>query len=497
VNRLDIPYQRLAGAVVARPVYALAILGALVVVVLVALGVVDSAGAMLAFGTLAGAPPPTAVPSQIEVSSLAGKSLADLRGMRNQRNDVLHEIFEQAGDQLDMSKVTRIEGDSAAKAAEIKRLNTETTEIGKAIDSLAELEGIRDGIPKDRQSAGKAIGLGRADGDEQNAEPEGNPRAIKALLEADNPFTKARTAGQKFSVYKDRRYEIGELSWQDFQALKATITLSDISPVSVRQPSIVPSAQERFTVSDLMLEGTIDGKTWSYMEETTFTNTAAETAENVAKPEATLDFTERTDTLAKIPVWIPATDEVLEDNAGFESYVKGRLVFMVEQRREQQLLVGDGTLPNLSGITDRSGIQTQAKGADPTPDAFYKAMVKIMTTGDADPTGHVINPLDWQDIRLLRTIDGVYIWGNPADAGPERLWGLPVRVTSAMTQNTGLTGAFRPFAQVFRKPGAGIVVAVSTEHASFFIENKVAILAEERLLLAVYRPAAFCTVTGI
>jgi hypothetical protein len=29
------------------------------------------------------------------------------------------------------------------------------------------------------------------------------------------------------------------------------------------------------------------------------------------------------------------------------------------------------------------------------------------------------------------------------------------------------------------------------------VENKVAILAEERLLLAVYRPAAFATVTGI
>ncbi|MEO5965216.1 MAG: phage major capsid protein, partial [Candidatus Limnocylindrales bacterium] len=126
-----------------------------------------------------------------------------------------------------------------------------------------------------------------------------------------------------------------------------------------------------------------------------------------------------------------------------------------------------------------------------------KAMVKVMTTGDADPTGHVINPLDWQDIRLLRTADGIYIWGNPSEAGPERLWGLPVRVTSAMTQNTGLTGAFTPFAQVFRKAGAGITVTVSTEHASFFVENKVAILAEERLLLAVYRPAAFCTVTGI
>lgn len=426
-------------------------------------------------------------------------TLAQLREERNAKAKHLHEIFTEAGPDLDMSKVTKIDGDSAAKAAEIKRLNTELSEVGAKVDQLAELEGYRDNLPTqaERTSAGKAIGLERADGDEPATATEGNARAIKALLEQDSAFTKARAAGQKFASYRDRRYDIGELSWDDFKAIKATITLGDIAPVSTRTPAIVPSAQERFTVSDLILEGTIDGKTYSYMEETTFTNAAVETAEDTAKPESTLDFTERTDSLVKIATWIPATDEVLDDNAGFESYVKGRLVYMVEQRREQQILVGDGTLPNLSGITDRSGIQTQAKGADPTPDAFYKAMVKVMTTGDADPTGHVINPLDWQDIRLLRTADGIYIWGSPSEAGPERLWGLPVRVTSAMTQNTGLTGAFTPFAQVFRKPGAGITVAVSTEHSTFFTENKVAILAEERLLLAVYRPAAFCTVTGI
>jgi HK97 family phage major capsid protein len=107
----------------------------------------------------------------------------------------------------------------------------------------------------------------------------------------------------------------------------------------------------------------------------------------------------------------------------------------------------------------------------------------------------VLHPNDWQDVRLLRTADGIYIWGSPADAGPERIWGYPVRVTTAITENTGLVGAFRSMAQVFRREG--LTVVASTEHASNFTSNLVTILAETRLALAVYRPAAFCSVTGI
>ncbi len=425
-------------------------------------------------------------------------TLVQLREERNAKAKSLHDIFTEAGPEMDMSKVTLIDGDSATKAAEIRRLNDELSDVGKQVDEAAALEDIRDSLPTEaeRRSAGKSVGLTIAEqGDEDRS---ANPRALKAMIEADEKVADMRAHGRKFSELANYQHEIGEVSLGDLEAMKTTITLATGGgPVEDRRPVPVLSAQNRFTVSDLMSAGTITGNTFTYMEETTFTNAAAETAEGTAKPEGALALTKRTETLAKIAEWIPATDEVLEDNEGFESYVRARLIFGVEKRREQQLLTGTGVAPNLLGITNRSGIQTQAKGTDPTPDAFYKAMVKVMTTGDADPDAHVINPLDWQDIRLLRTADGIYIWGSPSESGPERLWGLPVRVTSAMTENTGLTGAFRPFAQVFRKAGAGVRVLVSTEHASFFTENKVAILAEERLLLAVYRVTAFCTVTGI
>jgi len=242
-----------------------------------------------------------------------------------------------------------------------------------------------------------------------------------------------------------------------------------------------------------MLQGTTDSNVLSYYEETTFTNAAATVAEGDSKPESALAFTERTDTVRKIATWIPATSEFLEDNAGIRSYIDGRLRFMVEREEEDQLLNGDGTAPNISGILDRS---IQSIGSTDDVKAIYQAITEVRVDGQAEPDAVVIHPLSWQNIRLAQDQNDQFYGPGPfAPDTVERLWGLRVRVTPLIAEGTALVGAFRPFAQVFRK--GGITVTASTEHSTYFVENKVAILAEERLALAVYRPTAFCKVTGL
>jgi hypothetical protein len=400
----------------------------------------------------------------------------------------LHEVLVEAGPEIDLDRVTRLTGSSAEKAAWMKQQHETLAELGAESDRLENLKTI--GEMNEAVWRKQTAPIGRPPMNGGTAGPDGarllHERSLRQLL-AEHPGMKDLRAGSRASVML-------ELPLLDFKTL---ITLANASPQADRRGLVTMALEER-TVGDMMLQGETSSNQVEYYEETTVTNNAATVAEGIAKAESALGWTLRNEPIRKIATWIPATDEVLADVPFMESQIRGRLSYMVERVEERQLLNGNGVAPNILGILQRPGIQTQAKGTDPTPDTIYRAMQRVRGSagaGFAEPSGVVLHPDDWTDIRLLRTADGIYIWGNPADPGPERIWGKEVRQTTEIPSGTGLVGAFRPFSEVLRR--AGITVTMSTEHASYFIENKVAILAEERLGLAVYRPSAFCTCTGI
>jgi HK97 family phage major capsid protein len=74
-------------------------------------------------------------------------------------------------------------------------------------------------------------------------------------------------------------------------------------------------------------------------------------------------------------------------------------------------------------------------------------------------------------------------------ATPAMLWGVPVVQSYSFEPGDFLVGAFKLAATLFDREEAQILV--STENQDNFIRNMVTILCEERLGLAVTRPAAF------
>lgn len=272
-------------------------------------------------------------------------------------------------------------------------------------------------------------------------------------------------------------------------------TTSGYAPESIRIGGFVEDATRPIQLLDIIPMGQTSYENVKYMEETTRTHGAAEKAEGATFAESAFAFTERTSPVEKITDSLPVTDEQLEDVPFIQGYINSRLMFGLRQRLDSQVLLGDGSAPNLRGIKNIVGIQTQAKGADPTPDAFFKAMTKLRITGRVMPTHHVIHPTDWEKIRLLRTADGVYIWGNPSEAGPERIWGLPIVQVDSDSAGTGYSISAQPaWMSLFEKRGVDMQVGYT---GTQFAEGKRTIRADMRYAFVVFRPAAICSVTGI
>jgi HK97 family phage major capsid protein len=262
-------------------------------------------------------------------------------------------------------------------------------------------------------------------------------------------------------------------------------------------PGVVPVPLRPPVVADLLTNGPTSSNAIVYLKETAYTNAAATVAEGAAKPESAITFQQVTDVVQKIAHFLPVTDELLEDVPAIGTYIDTRLMLGVQLTEDDQLVSGSGIAPNILGLLNRPGLAPAVVRTDPdtNADAIAKQMAAIRASTFLEPTGTIIHPTRWESILLLKNTLGNYIASSPfMPPTVPTLWGKPVAISKVVPLGTALvvTGSM---ATIFRR--GGINVQASNSHQDFFIKNLVAIRAEERIALCVFRPAAFGTVTGL
>lgn len=437
------------------------------------------------------------------MSDIKGLTLNQAQEKLGAKQDELGKVFAEAksDDGYDYRQVKclgdEVKGDSIAVAERVKAMNGELEDLAKHIETLSAADKAAADLEA-RQKGQRHFPLPGSGGQPAN---QNQFKSLGQLVGESAQYKAWKDRGSRDGV----NIKLEDVSLSDFLAKAAQFdtigrkalmsTSAGYAPESIRQPGFVEAPTRPIQLLDILPTAMIGMDTVKYMEETTRTHAAAEANEGAAYAESTFAFTERSVPVEKITDSLPVTDEQLEDALMIEGYINARLAFGVRQRLDSQCLIGNGTAPNLRGILNVAGIQTQAKGADPVMDALYKAMVKIRLIGRAMPTHHNIHPNDFQDIRLTRTADGIYIFGSPMDAGPDRLWGLPVVQNDALTEGTALVGSFEPsWITLFERRGIDIAMGyVGTQ----FTAGLRTIRADMRAALVLMRPAAFSTVTGI
>jgi HK97 family phage major capsid protein len=265
---------------------------------------------------------------------------------------------------------------------------------------------------------------------------------------------------------------------------------SDVIVAPDRLSGIVGGAYRSLRIRDVLPSGVTTSNMVEYTRELAFTNNAAETAEGATKPESVLTFELASAKVATIAHWLKVSKQVLEDSAVLESYINNRLRYGVEKRYDEQLLKGNGTGQNISGIIDGGNFTAFTPEIGETALDSLNRMIEAVATADYAATGIIMHPADWHKIERLKvgTADARYVIGNPSGAMMPMIWGLPVVVTTAMTSGSAVVGAFDISHQIFDR--VGVQVDMSESDDTNFQKNLLTVRAEARGCLATYRPAS-------
>jgi HK97 family phage major capsid protein len=291
---------------------------------------------------------------------------------------------------------------------------------------------------------------------------------------------KAATPGKRFDV-----------SAPAFKAATDTQTspAGAVDYATTFDTNVVTAARTPLVVRDLFAAEQISGSTLVYLVEGAIQGAPAVTAEGAEKPQVHFaDPTPKTVSLAKVACHIKESDEYINDYPFLASAINGRLLYelgLVEQNK----LVTD--------LLATTGIQTGTYAATGTAtdiaDAILQAAMDVQSGSGFAADGILINPADWYILRAGK-YNGQYYGGGYFGAQDiPNIWGIPVCVSTAVASGTVVVGAFKTCGSVVANGGVA-VEAVNTNEDDF-VKNLMTIRAEERLALAVRRPAGFKKLT--
>lgn len=360
----------------------------------------------------------------------------------------------------------RIEASDAEAIAEGEKLQAEIETKSAEIEQAEKKAALLNVIGKEEQEDTNM-------GETKNAQTLGD-HFIEHL--------KSNPAGARFDVVAPEYLK----TYSDVQKTPSTSGVSAFATTYDR--NVVEAARTPLVIRDLFGAETISGSTLVYLVEGAIEGAPAATNEGAAKPQVHFaDPTPKTVSLSKIACHIKESDEYINDYAFLASAINGRLLYHLGLVEQNTLVT---TLAGTSGILSDTTHWDSSSTTTEVADLILKAAMDVQEASGFAADAIVMNPADWYTLRVGKHNGEYYGGGYFGQQNIPNLWGIPVCVTSAVAAGTIFVGAFKTCASVVTN--GGVRVESTNSDQDDFIKNLMTIRAEERLALAVRRPAGFC-----
>lgn len=325
------------------------------------------------------------------------------------------------------------------------------------------------------------------------------------------PFER-KTAGQLITGSAEFKAASGsktfhmEIEKKDISSLS---TSAGALTVPDRDPEVYRTPNRPVRIRDLIPSTPASSGSVEFMRQLVFTNNAGPQGtvaglgggELIAKAQSNITWELVTMVIPTIAHWVPASRQILSDAPMLKSLIDVDLSYGLDLQGDAQLLNGDGTGQNMTGLMIDASVSTVGEIASGTVaadlpaamiDHIRSAITKCQTFEYYNINGVVLNPLDFETLETAKATDGHYILMPFAatNGQPSAIWRVPVVITNAMAEGEFLLGDWTMGAKV--RDRESLEIRVAEQHGDLFVKNGVVVLAEERYVLTIPRPKAFC-----
>jgi len=312
---------------------------------------------------------------------------------------------------------------------------------------------------------------------------------IAQKMENGKPAEVVSSAGQEFVKSEAFKALVSGQVQRARLDVKATVVSNSTTVFPTQRPGVIRGDFAPLTIRELFTQIPVTSNMVNSLREAAWTNSAAEVSQGAAKNDSDISFEQYNVPITTVAHWIKVSNQLLADAPAIVAYIDSRARDGLAQRIDAQLLNGNGTSPNLSGLTDSGNFTAYtATSDDLLVDAINRAKWALWATGNT-PDTVVVNPADWGAMERTRegTGTGQYLYGAPGMSGMMNPFGLNIVISNNMAAGKFLVGGIVNSTALYVRQGATVEMGYVNDD---FTKNLVTIRVEERLGLGVERPSA-------
>lgn len=256
-----------------------------------------------------------------------------------------------------------------------------------------------------------------------------------------------------------------------------------------RVPGVVSDPLERLTVVDLLTRIPTGSNAIEYVQEVNTTLNAAETAEGSQKPESQFDFMLKQIHIATVAHFTRVSKQFRDDAPALMALINNRMLFGVRQKLNNQIIAGDGSMPNINGLI---GVAANHTAFTPTASEQQfdglRRMKGAIEDSEHMATAILMNPADITAMDLLKDGNDNYLASNPRTGANAMAWGLPVVPSKAVAVGKAMVGDFANAMTLWDREQVG--VEVFEQDGDNVTKNLLTIRAEGRFQITAEHPKA-------